>query len=413
MRKSKSFFFFAIIAGMVLVVPEDLRSSEILSKFLYVTTSANPESNQNRSFVIVDSEEFLYEGIKQGVVRSPLGRQIPFVVEYSKELRDEMSTQWVIRVRNKRHGKVKLLSKFNGAARVQKRSYIWASEILDESVGDRHRLVFRPEPFRHQPTKYKKGKGKTGRRTQYGGGTRKINRYKYNPQYAYEVTLHLYKKNRRIFTYRTEIKMDRKDMIRQEYINHYNIQHYRDRDIGELPIPRRDEITSLSTASIGMEGNPLTESKYKLIIDDGMSELAENINRYYTRYLREVRARGGLVDLNKKRRKIASNKLWISSGWRNPERNEWYSNEVNGNHQTGSAIDITIMAPASSTDAALSYWVLWKTLKRYRKKLGGSWQLESKGVPFKRKEYWQDIEPRNGIPDAFDKADHLHANVGS
>lgn len=385
--------------------------SQLLSKYLSVTTSANPQSNQHNSFIIIEEGELLEEGIKTSVKTRRIGKQVPFVIEYTRYLRPEIDVQWIIRLRNKKHGKINVLSNFKGSSRITGKSHQWTSEKLSVNIANRHRIVFRPDPFKHLPEKYKKGKGKKGKRTRYGGGTRKINSYRYNPKYAYDVTLNLYRNDRRMLSYKTSLQMDRKDMIRQEYINHYNIKHYRDEEVGQIAIPMRSEITAIPRMPENMQGNPLTESKYNLIIDDGMSELANNINLYYTRYVRELRAKGGLLDRNKKRRKIPDNKLWISSGWRNPERNEWYSNIVNGKHQKGGAVDITIMAPAASTESALGYWVLWQTLKKYRKRIKGTWQLESKGVPFRRKDYWQDIDPLNGIPDAFDRADHLHANV--
>ncbi len=389
----------------------NIDSSQRLSKYLSVTTSANPESNRINSFIIVPDGNLILEGIKSKAQTKRIGKQIPFVIEYIRYLRPEINVQWLVKIKNKRHGKIKVLSNFKGESSIIGRSNQWSSEVLDSNVANRDRLVFRPVPFEHVPKKYKKGKGKTGKRTRYGGGTRKIDRSKYNPRYAYEVTLHLYRDNKRVFTYKTNLQMDRKDMIRQEYINHYKIEHYRGEDVGNIAVPMRSEISAIPKMPVDMEGNPLTESQYKLIIDDGMSDLANKINIFYTKHLREVRAKGGLIDRNKKRRQVPDNKLWISSGWRNPERNEWYSNFVNGNHQKGGAVDITIMAPAASTESALGYWLLWETLKKYRKRIGGTWQLESNGIPFKRKDYWQDIDPMNGIPDAFDRADHLHANV--
>ena len=381
------------------------------SKYLSVITSANAESNAARSFIIPKDGILLKEGIKNGSIQKIIGQQTPFVIEYTRKLKQNINFQWIIETTNKKHGTIKLLSKFKGKGRLLKSAYKWKSEILDKSVDDRHRLVFRPKPNKHLPSRYKKGRGPEGKRTRRGGGTRKINRHRYNPQYAYDITVHIFRDEKRIFTHRTRLEMDHKDMIRQEYINHHNIRHYKDPDRGIIPIPKRSEITELPQLPVAMEGNPLTESKYNLIINDGMSKLANNINNYYMKNLKKIRSRGGILDINKKRRKVPFNKLWISSGWRNPERNEWYSNIVNGKHQQGGAVDIIIMSPSSSLESAIGYWVLWKTLKKYKKQIKGTWQLESNGTPMKRKEYWQDVDPKNGIPDAFDRADHLHANV--
>ena len=116
-------------------------------------------------------------------------------------------------------------------------------------------------------------------------------------------------------------------------------------------------------------------------------------------------------DLDYRKLYIPDSNLWVSSGWRNPERNEWYSNAVNGIHQRGGAIDFIIMAPSNSRDSAIGYWVLWQALEKQNKNINAYWQLEVNGRPMTTQELEQDIEPKNGIPDAFDKADHLHANI--
>jgi len=389
----------------------DINQAQVTSHYLSVISSSNKKSNQARSFVIIKEGELLKEGIKHAPRQQYIGLQTPFVIKYTRALKNDTQLQWIVKSINKKNGSIKLLSKFKGKARITGSHYIWKSDILDNTVHDRQHLVFRPKPFKHLPVKYKKGRGNKNKRVRYGGGTRKINRYKYNPQYAYNITLHVFNNHKRIFTHRTNLQMDSKDMIRQEYINHYNIKHHKAKDRGNIAIPLRSEISNIPEVPKNMEGNPLTESKYNLIINEGMDTLVMDINKHYLKYLKETNSKGGIVDLNKKRRKVPNNKLWISSGWRNPERNEWYSNQVNGNHQRGSAVDIIIMAPSSSTESALGYWALWKTLSTNRRKIKGSWQLESNGIALTRKMYWQDIEPENGIPDAFDKADHLHANV--
>ena len=69
------------------------------------------------------------------------------------------------------------------------------------------------------------------------------------------------------------------------------------------------------------------------------------------------------------------------------------------------------MAPSNSRDSAIAYWVLWQALEVQKASINAYWQLETNGRPMTTQEFKQDIEPKNGIPDAFDKADHLHANI--
>jgi len=58
-----------------------------------------------------------------------------------------------------------------------------------------------------------------------------------------------------------------------------------------------------------MKGNPLTESQYKLIINGGMGTLTKSINKHDLKYLKEINLKSGIVNLNKKRRKVPDNKL--------------------------------------------------------------------------------------------------------
>ena len=50
-------------------------------------------------------------------------------------------------------------------------------------------------------------------------------------------------------------------------------------------------------------------------------------------------------------------------------------------------------------------------MQEQKENINAYWQLETNGRPMTSQELQQDIEPKNGIPDAFDKADHLHANI--
>jgi len=400
-----------LIITLNLVTCSFLTHAKPYSNYLSVITSANPDSNAIQSFVIIKEGEFVKEGIKNGSRQQVISQQTPFVIEYTKDLKNELKVQWDIKLSNKKHGTINLLSKFKGKGRLLNSGYLWKSEMLDSSVKDRHRLVFRPKPFKHQPAIYKKGKGRHGKRARYGGGTRKIDDKKYNPKFTYDISLKIIRDNETIFTHHAHLEMDRKDMIRQEYINHYNRKRYAYGERGNIPVPKRSEITAIPKKPETLEGNPLTESRYQLIINDGMLELATKINSYYLKSVKRLKSEGGILDLNKKRQKVSATKLWLSSGWRNPERNEWYSNAVNGNHQRGGAVDIILKAPPNTIESSIGYWILWNSLAKNKKEINGYWQLERNGVPMTTKDYRQDIEPKNGIPDAFDKADHLHANV--
>jgi len=399
------------ISPYLLITSSQLSQAEVYSKHLSVITSANPESNAIQSFVIIKKGEFITQGIKHSSKQTKISQQTPFVVNFTETPKKNQTLQWSVKLSDRQHGSIKLISKFKGKARTLNSGYLWTSALLNESIKSRQQLVFRPAPFSHQPAIYKKGKGPQNKRRKYGGGTRKINEKKYNPKFSYDVTLTVLENKKKVSTHKAKISMDRIDMIRQEYINHYNIKRYGLGKNGHIPIPERNEITSIPNKPENLAGNPLTESQYKLIINDGMLELARKINNAYSNSLKNLKTTNSFHDLQKKKINIPANKLWVTSGWRNPERNEWYSNAVNGIHQRGGAVDLIVMAPSNSRQSAIGYWILWNALEKNKSKINAYWQLETNGRPMTTREFKQDIEPENGIPDAFDKADHLHANV--
>jgi len=399
------------LPSLIATIYSPLSQAEIFSEHLSIISSANPQSNAIQSFIIIKKGDFIPQGIKHSSKQNTISQQTPFVTKLTKKLDPNQSIQWYIKVLDKQHGTLKLLSKFKGNGRMLNSGYQWKSDVLDNSIQNRQQLVFRPAPFSHQPKVYKKGKGPKGTRSKYGGGTRNIDEKKYNPKFSYNVTAAVTQNNKVIATHKANLSMDRIDMIRQEYINHFNISRYGRGKNGKIPVPRRDEISSIPKKPKKLKGNPLTESQYKLIINDGMLGLAKKISEAYANKLQQLKTTETLNDLHKKPLEIPDNKLWVTSGWRNPERNEWYSNAVNGIHQRGGAVDLIIMAPSNSRQSAIGYWILWNALEKNKKQINAYWQLETNGRPMTTREYKQDIEPQNGIPDAFDKADHLHANV--
>ena len=386
-------------------------NAEILSKNLSVISSADPQSNAIQSFIIVPQNQLIQQGIKYRAKKQIIAQQTPFVIEYNKTLQDTETLEWHVKVSSKQYGTINLLSNFSGNGRLLNSGYFWQSDYLNKSVKNRHRLIFRPQPFSHQPKIYKKGRGTSGARRNYGGGTTHIDDKKYNPKLSYTINLNILKAGSIISSHKAILKMDKKDMIRQEYINHYNIKRYGKGENGNIPIPTRNEISTIPDKPDNLKGNPLTESKYRLIVNDGMLNLAKKINHAYITHRTKLKDSMSFYDMDSKKLYIPDSNLWVSSGWRNPERNEWYSNAVNGIHQRGGAIDFIIMAPSNSRDSAIGYWVLWQALEKQKTNINAYWQLEINGRPMTTQELEQDIEPKNGIPDAFDKADHLHANI--
>ncbi len=377
---------------------------------LKVISSANPQSRAVNSFIIVPQGKFIPSGIKNNAGNKILALQIPFIIELEKKPAASTSIQWSITIPNRLYGSINVLSKFPASFIKQKDKTIWRSEPLTNKVYERHKLVFRPKPATHRPRIYKKGRGPKNTRRKYGGGTQQVDDKPFNPNLKYKISATLTDNKNQQRTYTATIAMDKKDMIRQEYINHYDIKRYGRGGNGHLPVPLRSEITNIPKTNINLTGNPLTESKYKLLVNDGMLELANTITQLYEENKKRRKTKP-LLDLNGKPLPSPSCKLWLSGGWRNPERNEWYSNAVNGMHQRGGAVDIIVTEAPGDIKAAIAYWVLWEALQNNKDKLNAFWQLETHGRPMRTDEFKNDIEPKNGIPDAFDKADHLHANI--
>lgn len=213
-------------------------------------------------------------------------------------------------------------------------------------------------------------------------------------------------------SYTAKIEQDDIDLLRQEYINHYDRKRYGRGKKGNIPVPLRSEVTSSKPLIRGFAGGSITSSIYPVMIEDGMLELANAVAKAYKKRQQQV-LQGNLdfKDLNNQPLSVSEKSLWLSSGWRNPERNEWYSNAINGIHQRGAALDIIPNERPGTKKTAATYWLLWQALSANKSSIPGYWQLETHGRPMKTSEYKKDISPKNGIPDAFDLADHLHIQM--
>lgn len=377
---------------------------------LKIISSSNPDSRQNNSFIHVDNHTEVTQGVKNSTLESSLKLQIPFVIDLPLKLKSNESVQWVITTKKRYVGGVEILSRHKFIKNKLDKGFQWGSGFLDKNIEDHQRLVFRPKPLQHQQPIYKKGKGGSGKRQRYGGGTAKIDDRQYNPRLSYQIVANVKGVSGHLRSYKGTIEMDNKDMIRQEYINHFKINRYGRGSYGNLPVPLREELSEIPPMPVKLLGNGLSESRYGLMIDDGLTNLAVSVVKIYEDTKKNYKSLAlDFVDLNKKRLPLPASELWLSGGWRNPERNEWFSNALNGIHQRGGAIDVVANEAHSDKRSAVVYWFLWKALQESN--LNAFWQLETRGRPMVTREFKEDIEPKNGIPDAFDKADHIHINI--
>ncbi|MCP4188112.1 MAG: hypothetical protein GY763_10975 [Gammaproteobacteria bacterium] len=380
---------------------------------LSVFTSENPESNALRSFVVVPARYEIPHGISKPAPQPVLKKQAPFRIEILDKIEDNQKVQWSITITKNSFGRIRVRSDYSGKKKVGKVSTNWTSFKLDLPVKDRHILLFQPRDQKHLSRVYKKGKPTSAQGVSQGGGSESIDIEGRNPRLTYEVEGRVLDAAGKIIKrYNTILQMDNKDLIRQEYINHYRIPRSTAGDAGKLPVPTRDEIELIPTKPEGYAGNLLTESEYDLIIEDGAIALSKLILDAYDHMKKFHRKPGNEIkDLNGETLPIPDSRLWLSSGWRNPERNEWFSSALNGAHQLGAALDLMPNEIPRQKNAAIVYWVLWKAIKSLPDQHRFFAQLEALTIPVRPSSFKIDIEPKNGIPDAFDKADHLHINL--
>lgn len=380
---------------------------------LSVFTSDNPESNAVRSFIVVPDRYEIPHGISKPALQPVLTKQPPFRIELLDDVAKDEKVQWSITITKKSFGPIRVRSSFSGKKKIGKFSTNWTSFKLDYPVKDRKILLFQPRQQRHLSKFYKKGKPVSSKDGSESGGTAFIDIEGRNPRLTYEVEARIFDPGGNIIKrYNTSLQMDNKDLIRQEYINHYKIPHSTAAESGKLPVPSRNEIRLIPPKPAGYDGNPLTESEYQLIIEDGASGLSKLILHAYESMKQFHRKPGNeLKDLNGKTLTIPNSRLWLSSGWRNPERNEWFSTALNGSHQLGVALDLMPNEIPRKKNAAIVYWVLWKAVRSIPDQNRFFVRLEALTGPLRPSSFKLDIEPRNGIPDAFDKADHLHINL--
>ncbi len=461
-------FSTGIIAQPQPAVTDEVTAT-VIEGGLEVITSADPGSNAVQSFIVIAEKTTIPQGIKDGATVTNLTRQIPFEVKLKNTLADGDTVKWKITVPKDEYGKIETdLSGYSLTETTPKpeKGYEWTTEALNNEVANRHILKFRPTYPEHKPTKYKMGRNqKDETRVEGGGGSVKIDQKDYNPRLTYSVSVEIVNGETTKKEGPEKIKMDNRDMIRQEYINHYgreSVHESTSGKIGKLNVPKRNELTTMiKKLPAGYGGGSFTSSEYKLMIDEGMGKLAKDVvkafNDQRTKYNTEgsrleylaieqssssSSSSGGTSSSSSSSGSASSNSSSSSSsgggpeeknyveiptskfvmfGWRNPERNEWYSIAINSQHQLGGALDISPKGKKGSKEAAILYWVLWVGIENGN--IDGWWQLEdingsskkllksNSSIALKNERLAKDIDPDNGIPDIFDESRHLHIDI--
>ena len=222
-----------------------------------IFTSDNPESNAIRSFIVVPDRYEIPHGISKPAEQPMLKKQAPFRIEILDEVTSDQKIQWSITILKNSFGRIRVRSSYSGRKTVGETSTNWTSFKLDEPVKDRKILLFQPRQQKHLSKIYKKGKPVSSGGTSKGGGTKFIDIEGRNPRLTYDVEARILDADDKIIKkYNTRLQMDNKDLIRQEYINHYKIPRSTAGEAGNLPVPGRDEIRFIPPRPEGYTGNP-------------------------------------------------------------------------------------------------------------------------------------------------------------
>lgn len=262
-------------------------------------------------------------------------------------------------------------------------------------------LVFDPVPPKHSPKKYTRGMG-----------TVNIDVYTKNPRLGYRITGSLLRDGVWIPFKNKIVQMDDIDMIRQEYVNHYgrgSTGNCKGIDIGNIKVPIRADIIEIPAISAPFKEGNWSESSYGLMLNGNMQKRAKEVNKLYAGVRDQYTTTSPLLDLTGNAMPVITTGLRLSGGWRNPERNEYYSSCINSKHQLGNALDLApehaIMQKTATArkQRAAFYWLLWKSMGTF----SGTAQLENTSS-IRINDFTVDKKPKNGIPDGYENAGHLH-----
>lgn len=135
------------------------------------------------------------------------------------------------------------------------------------------------------------------------------------------------------------ITQDERDRIRQEFLHN-----------GATVIPARQDFTTV-TASAHFPATAISQSGYTLMVGN-CGTLGEAVRAEYNQRLRSTLGNPSFPDQN----------LVMTSGWRNPERNEYFGGAVDSLHQYGRAVDLAVLA-STATASGLTMAQLWAILE--------------------------------------------------
>jgi hypothetical protein len=251
-------------------------------------------------------------------------------------------------------------------------------------------------------------------------GTNKIDVWRHNPHVAYKITA-IVNGNKE---YTAIAKMDHIDVLRQEYVNHITstIGHSGGNSMNtpkSVVVPARETFKLIPSTGSWVERNKsdFWNYSYDVLVDVSMQTLLSelttivdnNINTEFT------------TDTGEEVSWPSSATLVVTSGYRNPERNERVGGATGSRHMLGRALDIAVKG-VNGANKEIAYYVLWEILQANRPASADLVQMEDGPADWiKKYNYgnssestdtdWVDDNDQfinNGIQDGFLLIEHVH-----
>jgi hypothetical protein len=260
-------------------------------------------------------------------------------------------------------------------------------------------------------------------------GTEMTNIWRRNPHVAYKITAIINGTKE----YTVTAKMDHKDVIRQEFINHITSVNSNISDI--IITPERDELKSKADLGSTLRGD-WGQAYYDYVFDKHLvllstkAKVALNSEPEHT-----FTVTGTTTTDTLSAGSVLSDKLRMNSAWRNPERNERITDNATSRHMVGRAVDLGASGVpfygAGTPNRSKLLWQLWRAIDSTSSTDNGvemRWMLEhgpsktfylqSGVVPSWSKvtQIFDNTDTRgaketdaaDGIPDIFNKSSHIH-----
>ena len=243
-------------------------------------------------------------------------------------------------------------------------------------------------------------------------GTKRTNVWRSNPHVAYKVTATINGKE-----YSAIAKMDHTDVLRLEYINH--LSSAADAAGKSVRVPKREDLRAVPSSGSWVEKNEGDSSyAYNVMVDESMSTLLTQLTSAIDANINKEFAVSGYDSVSWP----SGATIVITSGYRNPERNERVGGASGSRHMMGRALDIAIKG-VEGADKEIAYYVLWEILKANPPASANLVQLENRPQSWTKKYVYSWAEPEDdgaewdsldrefedtGIEDGFSDVEHLH-----